>query len=67
MKVHRYLFAVVDGGGNVPPELSAVRRLVERGHMVTVLGEDSVAGEIRATGARFRRWLQAPTRSTTRE
>jgi hypothetical protein len=25
---HTYLFAVVDSGGNVPPELSAARRLV---------------------------------------
>ena len=66
MKVHRYLFALVDGGGNVPPELSAVRRLVERGHLVTVLGEDSVAGEIRATGARLRPWVQAPNRRDRR-
>ncbi len=66
MKVNNYLFAMVDGGGNVPPELSAVRRLVERGHIVTVLGEDSVAGEIRATGARFRRWVHAPNRPDRR-
>ena len=66
MKAHNYLFAMVDGGGNVPPELSAVRRLVERGHIVTVLGEDSVADEIRATGARFRRWVHAPNRPDRR-
>jgi hypothetical protein len=54
MKTHRYLFATVDGGGNVPPELSAARRLVDRGHLVTVLAEDSVAAEVRATGARLR-------------
>ena len=41
-----------DGGGNVPSELSAARRLVERGHAVTVLAEDSVAWtEFRAAGA----------------
>lgn len=62
MKGRRYLFALVDGGGNVPPELSAVRRLVERGHVVTVLAEDSVAGEVRATGARLRPWVKAPNR-----
>jgi MGT family glycosyltransferase len=62
MTPHRYLFAVVDGGGNVPPELSAARRLVERGHAVTVLAEDSVASEVRATGAALRRWTHAPNR-----
>src|SRR5262245_661925 len=62
MKPRRYLFAVVDGGGNVPPELSAARRLVERGHAVTVLAEDSVASAVRATGAALRRWVHAPNR-----
>jgi MGT family glycosyltransferase len=66
MKSRSYLFALVDGGGNVPPELSAVRRLVERGHAVTVLGEDSVASEVRATGARLRPWVQAPNRPDRR-
>src|SRR5262245_8219610 len=62
MTRHRYLFAVVDGGGNVPPELSAARRLVQRGHAVTVLAEDSVAAEVGATGAAPRRWAHAPNR-----
>jgi MGT family glycosyltransferase len=66
MKGRSYLFALVDGGGNVPPELSAVRRLVERGHVVTVLAEDSVAGDVRATGARLRPWVQAPNRPDRR-
>jgi hypothetical protein len=47
--------ALVDGGGNIPPELHAVRRLVERGHVVTVIAEDSIADEVRATGATLRR------------
>ncbi len=62
----RYLVALVDGGGNVPPELAAVRRLVDRGHMVTVLAEDSVADEVRATGASLRRWERAPNRPDRR-
>jgi MGT family glycosyltransferase len=66
MKTHRYLFAIVDGGGNVPPELSAARRLVDRGHLVTVLAEDSVAGEVQATGATLRRWVHAPNRPDRR-
>jgi MGT family glycosyltransferase len=58
----RYLVALVDGGGTVPPELSAVRRLVDRGHDVIVLAEDSMEPEVRATGATFRRWVEAPNR-----
>ena len=63
MKPRQYLFALVDGGGNVPPELHAVRRLIERGHAVTVLADDSVAPEVRSTGADFRRWVHAPNRT----
>jgi MGT family glycosyltransferase len=61
-----YLVALVDGGGTVPPELGAVRRLVERGHDVIVLAEDSTEEEVRATGAVFRRWMQAPNRRDRR-
>ncbi|GAB2498713.1 glycosyltransferase [Promicromonospora xylanilytica] len=60
---HSYLFALTDGGGTVPPELGAARRLVERGHDVTVLGEDSMAPEVAATGATFAPWRAAPNRS----
>jgi MGT family glycosyltransferase len=66
MKARRYLFALVDGGGNVPPELGAVGRLVDRGHIVTVLAEDSVAREVRAAGASLRPWVQAPNRPDRR-
>ncbi len=60
---HRdYLFALVDGGGTVPPELGTVRRLVARGHRVTVLAEDSMLDEVGATGAAFRPWVEAPNR-----
>lgn len=62
----RYLVAVVDGGGNVPPELHIVRRLVERGHHVVVLAEDSIAQEVAATGATMQRWEKAPNRPNRR-
>jgi MGT family glycosyltransferase len=65
MKRH-YLFALVDGGGNVPPELSAARQLLARGHTVTVLAEDSVMEDVRATGAEIIRWLRAPNRKDRR-
>jgi MGT family glycosyltransferase len=66
MRACRYLFALVDGGGNVPPEMGVARRLVQRGHAVTVLAEDSVASEVRATGAVLRRWVLAPNRPDRR-
>lgn len=61
-----YLFALVDGGGTVPPELGAVRRLVERGHRVTVLAEDSMADDVAATGAELVPWTSAPNRPSRR-
>jgi hypothetical protein len=63
---NRYLFALTDGGGTVPPELGAARRLVARGHAVTVLGEDSMANEIAATGAGFLPWRHALNRASRR-
>jgi UDP:flavonoid glycosyltransferase YjiC (YdhE family) len=66
MNGHRYLVALVDGGGTVPPELGAVRRLAERGHTVTVLGEDSMAAEVATTGAAFRPWQRGPNRPDRR-
>jgi MGT family glycosyltransferase len=59
-----YLFALVDGGGTVPPELGAARRLVERGHAVTVLAEDSMRADVEASGARFRPWVRATNRAS---
>ena len=57
-----YLVALVDGGGTVPVELGIIGRLVERGHDVTVLAEDSMADDVQASGATFRRWVEAPNR-----
>ena len=62
----RYLVALVDGGGTVPPELGAVRALVARGHEVTVLAEDSTEADVWATGATFRPWVQGLNRPDRR-
>ncbi|MET8422912.1 nucleotide disphospho-sugar-binding domain-containing protein [Nocardia sp. NPDC004860] len=51
---HSYLVALTGSGGTVPPELGVVRRLVRRGHRVTVLAEESLTGPVTATGARLR-------------
>ena len=62
--VRRYLFTLVDGGGTVPPELGTVQRLVERGHDVTVIVEESMLNDARQTGAAVRTWRSAPNRAT---
>ena len=53
-----YLFALTDGGGTVPPELGVARRLVDRGHRVTVLADESMADQARRTGAVFHPWTR---------
>ncbi|GAB4582821.1 glycosyltransferase [Nocardia sp. IFM 10818] len=51
---YSYLVALTGSGGTVPAELGVVRRLVRRGHEVTVLAEESLAAEVTAAGARMR-------------
>lgn len=58
-----YLMTLVDAGGTVPVELGVARRLVARGHLVTVLADDSMAAAVRKTGANFRPWRSAPNRA----
>lgn len=57
---HHYLVALADGGGTVPAELGVVRRLVERGHRVTALVDESMAEPSRATGAAVHLWRTRP-------
>ncbi|MBH0776746.1 glycosyltransferase family protein [Nocardia bovistercoris] len=66
MNARTYLFALVDGGGTVPPELGMVRRLVQRGHRVTVLADESMAAEVRDTGATYLEWTAAPSSASRR-
>ena len=62
-----YLFTQWDGGGSLPPELTVVRRLVEAGHTVTVLGEPVTEAEVRAVGVEdFRPWVDVPHHVTRR-
>ena len=57
-----YRFTVWDGGGTVPPELGVARRLVARGHAVSVLGDPTLARDVAAAGADFSPWRRAPHR-----
>jgi MGT family glycosyltransferase len=58
----RFLFVLWDGGGNVPTQLGLAQGLVERGHHVRVLTEDSLATDVAAVGARFEPFVEAPNR-----
>ena len=60
--MRRFLLALWDGGGNVPPELGVARRLVERGHEVHVLGDPTFADAAAAAGCGFTAWERAPHR-----
>ena len=46
-----YLFAVPDGGGTTPPQLSLAAAMVARGHDVRVLCDPVLEPEVRAIGA----------------
>jgi UDP:flavonoid glycosyltransferase YjiC (YdhE family) len=54
-----YLFALVDGGGTVPPELGIARRLSDRGHHVTVLADRTLDTQVRAARAHFAPWTES--------
>ena len=56
----RFLLATWDGGGTIPPELGLVAELVDRGHEVVVLSDDTVEAEALSIGAKFRTWQRAP-------
>jgi MGT family glycosyltransferase len=62
----RFLFAMWDGGGNVPPAIGLARRLIERGHGVHLLADPTLADEARAIGADHTPWVTAPHRNTRR-
>jgi UDP:flavonoid glycosyltransferase YjiC (YdhE family) len=55
-----------EGGGNVPPMLGLARRLIARGHRVTVLGDPTIREEAEHVGCRFVPWRRAPHRTTLR-
>jgi UDP:flavonoid glycosyltransferase YjiC (YdhE family) len=61
--IRRFLFAHWEGGGNTPPMLAIVRRLVARGHEVRVLSDLCNQAEVESAGASFASWTRIPRRS----
>jgi MGT family glycosyltransferase len=58
----RFLFAITDAGGSVPPDTSVIRALVEQGHDVRVLADRVLGPDIAPTGAVHVPWTTAPQR-----
>jgi MGT family glycosyltransferase len=56
----RFLLAVIDAGGTVPPALSLGAELVRRGHQVRVLGDPTVERSARSAKCAFSPWREAP-------
>ena len=59
---HDFLFTTWEGGGNVPPVLGVVRKLIARGHAVRVMSDKCNRDDVRASGAEFVPWTTAPSR-----
>ena len=56
----RFLFLMVEAGGNVPPQMSIARRLAARGHDVHVLADRAVEREAVRAGCSFHAFRSAP-------
>jgi MGT family glycosyltransferase len=56
----RFLLAVIDGGGTVPPAIGLAAELVRRGHLVHVLGDPTIEPSARSAGCAFSPWKDAP-------
>ena len=56
----RYLVALIDAGGTVPPALGLAAELVRRGHRVHVLSDPTVEPAARSAGCTFSPWRGAP-------
>ena len=56
----RFLLAVIDGGGTVPPALGVAADLVRRGHQVRVLADPTIEVAALSAGCAFSPWQEAP-------
>jgi MGT family glycosyltransferase len=60
----RFLLAMWEGGGTIPPQLGIARRLIARGHHVHVLGDPTIRERAEAVGCGFSPWRRAPHRTS---
>jgi MGT family glycosyltransferase len=57
-----FLFTTWEGGGNIPPVLTVVRRLLAAGHRVRLMSDRCNRLEAEDAGAVFVPWRRAPSR-----
>jgi MGT family glycosyltransferase len=62
IKPSRFLFAIFEGGGNIPPILHLASRLVKRGHSVRVISDPCNEIEVRMAGCEFIPYKRVPHR-----
>lgn len=60
----RFLLAMWEGGGTVPPELGVADRLAAAGHEIHVLGDPTLRDRAESSGHGFTPWEAPPHRST---
>jgi MGT family glycosyltransferase len=63
-QARRFLLAMWEGGGTVPPELGVADRLAAAGHEIHVLGDPILRDRAEASGHGFTPWQAPPHRST---
>ncbi|WP_344097145.1 glycosyltransferase [Microbacterium deminutum] len=56
----RFLLAMIDGGGTVPPAIGLATELVRRGHAVHLLADPTIEASARSAGCGFSPWRDAP-------
>ena len=56
----RFLLAMIDAGGTVPPALGLAADLIRRGHHVHVLADPTIEASARSAGCGFTPWRDAP-------
>ena len=56
----RFLLAMIDAGGTVPPALGLAADLIQRGHQVRVLADPTIEASARSAGCGFTPWRDAP-------
>jgi UDP:flavonoid glycosyltransferase YjiC (YdhE family) len=56
----RFLVALIDAGGTVPPALGLAAELVRRGNQVHVLSDPTVEPAAQSAGCTFSPWREAP-------
>ena len=56
----RFLLAMIDAGGTIPPALGLADDLIRRGHQVRVLADPTIEASARSAGCGFTPWRDAP-------